>query len=282
MPLAYDPTNDALLRPELRNTVFSSHTQHGHIAVAVEAARLAYYRFEESDAEMARLTQALALAGYGDLKTFTSNSFVGTEAFGAVHASDGTALLAFRGTQPDKLADLGTDANALLARWERGTGSAHLGFQNAYEAVREDIADWRTGLAAGTQLIMSGHSLGAALACLCASISTPPARLVTVGGPRTGDRAFVDSITGPWTRLVDCCDFVTRVPPTFLGYAHPDFRTYITWDGQIRENPTDDLIADDREQGRLDYLKKHAWRKGTVMVRDLADHAPINYARAFF
>ncbi len=281
MPLAYDPTNDALLRPELRDTVFSSHTQHGHIAVAVEAARLAYYRFEESGAEMARLHQALALAGYGTVQTFTSNTLVGTEAFGALHASDGTALLAFRGTQPDKLADLGTDANALLVPWEPGKGSAHFGFQRAYEAVRADIDKWRTGPAAGRQLIMSGHSLGAALACLCASLS-PPHRLVTVGGPRTGDRAFVDSIEGPWTRLVDCCDFVTRVPPTFLGYAHPDFRTYITWDGQIRENPTDDFIAADREQGRLDYLTDHAWRRGTVVVRDLADHAPINYARAFF
>lgn len=281
MPLAYDPTNDALLRPELRDTVFSSHTQPGHIAVAVEAARLAYYRFEESEAEKARLSQALALAGYGSVHTFSSNTLVGTEAFGAIRASDGTALLAFRGTQPDKLADLGTDANALLVPWKLGRGSVHFGFHSAYEAVRADIEQWLAGPAAGKQLIMSGHSLGAALACLCASIATPH-RLVTIGGPRTGDRAFVASITAPWTRLVDCCDFVTRVPPTFLGYAHPDFRSYITWDGQLRENPTDDFIAADRELGRLDYLKNHAWRRGTVVVRDLADHAPINYARAFF
>jgi hypothetical protein len=26
----------------------------------------------------------------------------------------------------------------------------------------------------------------------------------------------------------------------------------------------------------------HAWRRGAVLLRDLADHAPINYARAFF
>jgi hypothetical protein len=281
MPIAYDPTNDALLRPELRDTVFSSHTQSGHIALAVEAARLAYYRFEESEAEKARLSQALALAGYGDLQTFNSNTLVGTEAFGAIHASDGTALLAFRGTQPDKLADLGTDGNALLVPWELGTGSAHFGFQRAYQAVRADIEQWLAGPAAGKQLIMSGHSLGAALACLCASMCTPH-RLVTIGGPRTGNRAFVTSIAAPWTRLVACCDFVTRVPPAFLGYAHPDFRSYITWDGQIHENPTDDFIAADREQGRLDYLHNHAWRRGTVVVRDLADHAPINYARAFF
>ena len=116
---------------------------------------------------------------------------------------------------------------------------------------------------------------------LCASLFAPH-RLVTIGGPRTGDSAFVGSIAAPWTRLVDCCDFVTRVPPALQGYAHPDFRSYITWDGQIRENPTDDFIAADREQGRLDYLQNHAWRRGTVVVRDLADHAPINYARAFF
>ncbi|GAB3479585.1 lipase family protein [Polaromonas eurypsychrophila] len=281
MPLAYDPTNDALLRPELRDTVFSSHTQPGHIAIAVEAARLAYYRVEESDAEKVRLHQALALAGYVNVETFSSNTLVGTEAFGAIHASDGTALLAFRGTQPDKLADLGSDANALLVPWEQGTGGVHYGFQRAYQAIQPEIRQWRAGPAAGRQLIISGHSLGAALACLCASISTPH-RLVTIGGPRTGDSAFVASIKGPWTRLVNCCDFVTRVPPTFLGYAHPNFRSYITFDGQIRENPTDAFIAIDREQGRLDYLKNHTWHRGTVVVRDLADHAPINYARAFF
>lgn len=281
MPLAYDPTHDALLRPELRDTVFSSHTQPGPIAVAVEAARLAYYRFEESDTEKARLGRALALAGYADLHTFSSHTWVGTEAFGAVHASDGTALLAFRGTQADKVADLGTDANALLVPWELGTGRVHFGFQRAYQAIRADIDTWRAGPAAGRQLLMCGHSLGAALACLCASIATPH-RLVTTGGPRTGDSTFVDSIKAPWTRLVDCCDFVTRLPPIYLGYAHPGLRSYITWDGQMHENPTDEFIAADREQGRLDYLKNHAGRRGTVAVRDLADHAPINYARAFF
>jgi hypothetical protein len=281
MPIAYDPTQDALLRPERRDTVFGGHAQPGHIAIAVEAARLAYYRFETSDAEKTRLLAALALAGYGAVHTFSSHTLVGTEAFGAIHASDGTALLAFRGTQPDQLADLGTDVNAHLVPWELGTGQAHFGFQRAYRAVHADISQWHAGPAAGKQVIMCGHSLGAALACLCASIFRPH-RLVTLGGPRTGDNVFLASIQAPWTRLVDCCDFVTRIPPSFLGYAHPAWRTYITWDGQIHENPTDELVAADREKGRLDYLANHAWHNGTVAVRDLADHAPINYARAFF
>lgn len=280
MPIAYEPSHDALLRPELRETVFTANAHPGQLAIAVEAARLAYYRFEEKEADRERLRQALARVGYGDITLFSSEDFMGTEAFGALHASDGTALLAFRGTQPDKLADLGTDANALLMQWEGG-GRAHLGFQRAYRALHPQITQWMNGAAANRQVIACGHSLGAALACLHASIF-PVHLLVTVGGPRTGDSNFLDNVRCNWARLVDCCDFITRIPPEFLAYAHPPFRTYITWDGQIRENPSDDFIAADRETGRLHYLHHHTWHRGTVAVRDLADHAPINYVRAFF
>ena len=61
-----------------------------------------------------------------------------------------------------------------------------------------------------------------------------------------------------------------------------DGHTYITSGGQTRENPDDVFVAADREAGRTDYLKNQSWRLGTVPLRDFADHAPINYARAFF
>lgn len=282
MPIVYDPTTDALLRPELRQTVFKDGSRPEPVALAVEAARLAYYRFNQSAAELARLNEALARVGFSPAQVFSSVSFIGSEAFGAVRASDQTALLAFRGTQPDKLADLGTNVNAMLAAWQLGQGRVHFGFQSAYLAHHSDISSWLNGPAAGTRRIFSGHSLGAAIACLCASVFQPDL-LVTLGGPRLGDEKFLSSISQvDWTRLINCCDVVTRVPPKLVGYAHPRFRSYITRDGIIHQNPTDAFVAVDREVSRLDYLVNHAWHLGTLIVRDLADHAPINYARAFF
>lgn len=281
--IAYDPSRDALLRPEIRQTIFYK-TDHSPLELAVEAARLAYYRFEESQAEVDRLNAALACVGFGQAVPFHSDSLTGTEAFGALHQSGATALLAFRGTQPDKLADLGTDANAVPVGWAPlGAGKVHAGFLRAYMAVHPAIERWLKGPAAGrSELIVTGHSLGGALACLCAGVMRPT-QLVTLGGPRTGDDDFVRSLdTVPWTRLVDCCDMVTRVPPEVLGYRHPDFRTYIAADGSTHQSPSDAFIAADRDAGRLDYLEKHAWRVGTVAVRDFADHAPINYARGVF
>ena len=39
-------------------------------------------------------------------------------------------------------------------------------------------------------------------------------------------------------------------------------------------------IATDRANARREYLAKYAARPGNVLVRELADHAPINYVRA--
>jgi hypothetical protein len=39
-------------------------------------------------------------------------------------------------------------------------------------------------------------------------------------------------------------------------------------------------VQADREAARIAYLREYAWKKGNVMIRDLADHAPINYIRS--
>ena len=45
-------------------------------------------------------------------------------------------------------------------------------------------------------------------------------------------------------------------------------------------NPSDDFVSGDRLRARADYLLQYAWKSGNVAVRDLADHAPINYVTA--
>ena len=104
MPLAYDPTRIALYHPEQRDTLFVGGQSYAPLQLAVEAARLAYYRAEQSPAERARLADALARVGFADLVLF-ADSQSGAEAFAARRSTDGTTLLSFRGTQPDNYQD---------------------------------------------------------------------------------------------------------------------------------------------------------------------------------
>jgi hypothetical protein len=278
--LDYDPSRTALYSPDRRATIFEHHKEHTTLQVAIEAARLAYLRAESSAAELERLAAALALAGFGPPTLFVHGD-TGTEAFGARRAADGTTLLAFRGTQPDATADLLTDARALLAPWPESDGLVHAGFAAAARAVLPDVRRWLASEPHDPRrLLVTGHSLGAALATLAASV-LQPGLTVTLGSPRVGDRAFAASVTTELVRIVDCCDAVTDLPPP-IRYCHVGPTTYVTHDGRQIAEPSAAFMRTDRLRGRTQYFLRYAWKKGSVMVRDFADHAPINYARAFF
>ena len=281
-PLEYDPSRAALLSPGRRETLFESGTVYSPLQLAIEAARLAYIHAEESAAERARLADALARAGFGEPRLFLDPP-TGTEAFGAFRRDDRLALLCFRGTEPDRLSDLATDLKAHPVTWFESAGRVHAGFAHAARAVLPQARDWLAGDAAGRDaLLLAGHSLGAALATLAASV-LHPTFLFTIGSPRVGDAAFAATVAAvDGARIVDCCDAITRVPPSLSVYAHIRAATYINRDGVALQSPDPDTIAADRKRARAEYLRTHALQAGAVLVRDLADHAPINYARAFF
>jgi Lipase (class 3) len=283
MPLAYDPTRIALYHPEQRDTLFVGGQSYAPLQLAVEAARLAYYRAEQSPAERARLADALARVGFADLVLF-ADSQSGAEAFAARRSTDGTTLLSFRGTQPDNYQDLIADLRANLVAWPESAGRVHDGFAVAVRALRPQILEWiERAKPEPNKLILTGHSLGAAMATLAASIWRP-AWLVTIGSPRVGDAAFVETLAPRYgMRFVDCCDAVTEVPPAIGGYVHLKDYKYLTRDGEIVENPDPEFVQSDRVRARADYYRQYAGQLARdVSVRDLADHAPINYARVMF
>lgn len=278
--LEYDPSREALYSPDRRDTIFETGKSYTAVQIAIEAARLAYVRAEASAAEHERLTASLARVGFG-APTLFLDAKTGTEAFGARRAADGTTLVAFRGTQPDGTADLLTDANALLTPWRESGGLVHAGFAAAMRSVLPDLRHWlELEPGASGKLLLTGHSLGAALATLAATVLQPKL-LVTLGSPRVGDRAFAATVTSELVRIVDCCDAVTDLPPAIL-YCHVGPTTYVTHDGKQVAEPSPAFMRTDRLRGRTQYFLDYAWKKGAVMVRDFADHAPINYARAFF
>ena len=205
----------------------------------------------------------------------------GTHCFVALHddpAKDNRlAVVAFRGTDKDDPSDLLDDVDAPLVNWS-GSGKVFAGFKNALGEIEAELLPAVRAL--DCRLLYAGHSLGAALATLLAGLKAPSA-LYTIGSPRVGDQDFAASLGGvKSSRYVDCCDLVTQLPPPLLGYAHIGDALYIDRNRQLVENPTDDYIAADRLRARADYLLQYAWKAGNVGVRDLADHAPINYATA--
>ncbi len=191
-------------------------------------------------------------------------------------------MLAFRGTDADDPTDLGDDFDALPETW-RTQGKVHTGFANALL----EIWDGGEGVEAalkqidGYRLLFTGHSLGAAMATLAASLRLPKS-LYTFGSPRVGDADFVAGLEKSQLdnhRYVDCCDIVARLPPDkLLGYAHIGRPWYIDLARAVKQrDASDPYIGDDQRAAELEYLEKYAWRSGDVAVRLLADHAPVNY-----
>ena len=151
------------------------------------------------------------------------------------------AWLAFRGSD---------DADDWVDNARLGRGDRHAEFSGAWAALRQSPLDaWlREVRPLVDGVVVSGHSLGGAIAVLAAEALAgegwPVEAVVTAGGPRVGRRAFAEAYErrpsglgsdgGPplgavtW-RLTAPEDPVPGVPPALLGFRHvgqfaPDLR----------------------------------------------------------
>jgi pimeloyl-ACP methyl ester carboxylesterase len=136
-------------------------------------------------------------------------------------ASDGvTQIVAFRGsiTPEDWIRDfiflpIETTTHPQL-------GPCHAGFLDDAMSIVQDVLD----AVAGKPFILTGHSLGGALALgvagLCWAAGNMPVKVVTFGAPRFGMRQFVSFVTplqiAQYRRGCDIVPEVPRnVPPLF-------------------------------------------------------------------
>lgn len=277
--MQYDASLDDLLFPQKIPPLFSAAKTYTDDMIAVEAARLAYFRFDDDAQSRQAIESALGLVGFGQVEYFSGAAEDG-HALAAVQTFGNKALLAFRGTVPNEFKDIELDLELERVPWPEG-GSVHKGFAEQFEELSDGVRAWRDRVAAGRQLFVIGHSLGAGLATLCAT-RLKPCTLVTIGSSRVGDAAFVNLFAGAEVhRFVGCCDIITRLPGTVLGYEHVGGEgIYIARDGTLPPNPTHDFVKKDEDAARWNYLVKYAWRLGDVPCRDVADHAPINYVTA--
>jgi triacylglycerol lipase len=111
----------------------------------------------------------------------------------------------------------------------------HRGFVEAYFSVRDEIHNFVEDHPT-TKIILTGHSLGGALATLCAvdlQFNYPDQfaiELYTYGCPRVGNSGFVESFNQRIPnayRFVYGSDAVTGVPVPWQGYGHVDRETLL-------------------------------------------------------
>ena len=234
--------------------------------------------------DQATISAKLGALGFQSVQFFESAGDPkqgGTHCFLAIHddadPSKKLAVVAFRGTDKDDPTDLLDDVDAPLVDWN-GQCKVFDGWKDALGEVQGTLLTAIQPI--NYKLLITGHSLGAAMATLLASLKTPAA-LYTIGSPGVGDQDFVNSLSAVTSyRYVDCCDAVTELPPAILGYAHLGKMLYIDRHRKVLNAPSDDTVSMDRLIARAEYFVKYAWRLGDVGVRDLADHAPINYVTA--
>ncbi len=133
-----------------------------------------------------------------------------------------TAIVAIRGTETiwDWIDDIDAVPVPFIA--VPGAGLVHMGFQLVYEHIRSSILGLLQKNCQGVQTLrVTGHSLGGALAVLCAYDllknlkGGPVPQLYTFAGPRTLDPAFshvFNASIPECNRVVNFMDVVPQVP----------------------------------------------------------------------
>lgn len=148
-------------------------------------------------------------------------------------ANDEIMVVAFRGTEPNKLADWLVDAEIIQKPWrnyfgEPDLGRVHYGFVRntslVWEQLSQFVARGRTGK---QSLWIAGHSLGGAMALIAGaafafSKHQPVNGIYTLGQPRGGNytfaRNFNRKLRNVLFRVVNDDDPVPHLPPAFIPF----------------------------------------------------------------
>jgi triacylglycerol lipase len=190
----------------------------------------------------------------------------GAQAYIVSNESDTVVIC--RGTEPNEWNDIKADVNAWSVLAET-VGRVHRGFKDEVDTIWPPMEAALANNAKTTWF--TGHSLGAAMAAICAgrcmlsTIESDPAGLFTFGSPRVGSRRYVNHCKFPeYYRWVNNNDIVTRVPPIWLGYRHAGKLMYFDCKGKFRRMSKAQRAKDrwrgfwrGLKQGRIDHFSDH-------------------------
>lgn len=160
----------------------------------------------------------------------------GSQAYSFSNKKD--IVIACRGTEPNEWNDLKADMNAVQALSET-VGRVHRGFKKEVDDLWPILESM---LISNTKnLWFTGHSLGGAMATICAgrcllsSINSSPIQVQTFGSPRVGDKRYINHAKTDYLRWVNNNDIVTRSPPVWLGYRHSGKEMYLDAHGRLNK-----------------------------------------------
>ena len=164
----------------------------------------------DHEAERKKLEESLGQIGWDLLNTISVNA---TQAY--VAFNEEFAILAFRGTEADRMADIRADAKAVQTTCPTG-GRVHSGFKEHYDDAErrvEELLDRKE--IKDKPLFITGHSLGGAVATMATrrlSDEHKIAACYTYGAPRVGTEGWVTQIKSPIYRIVNSADPVPMLP----------------------------------------------------------------------
>lgn len=164
----------------------------------------------------------------------------GSQAY--VFSNEANIVIAFRGTEPNEWNDVKADLDATKALAET-VGRVHRGFKkevdDLWPQLKDILASNKNNL--DKKLWFTGHSLGGAMASICAgrcllsSIDTSAEEVHTFGSPRVGTKRYINYAKIDYYRWVNNNDIVTHTPPAWLGYRHSGQEMYLDANGILKE-----------------------------------------------
>jgi triacylglycerol lipase len=193
--------------------------------VFAELSNLAYHARAEAGQLAFRM-------GFPEIRFYNRD---GAQAY--IFANEADAVVACRGTEPRDWNDVRADLRigAVLAET---AGWVHGGFKREVDDLWPRLEQ---ALVTNTKTLwFTGHSLGGAMAAICAgrcqlsTIRSNPRGLYTFGSPRIGSRRYVNYVRMEAYRWVNNNDIVPRLPPAWLGYRHKGQEIYLNAYGHIR------------------------------------------------
>ncbi|MFT5110628.1 MAG: triacylglycerol lipase [Verrucomicrobiales bacterium] len=169
--------------------------------------------------------------GIADLSYF---NFEGAQAY--ILWGEHDTIVACRGTEATDWNDIRADLKVWKVVAET-VGKVHGGFKDEVDHLWPDLEE---ALESNKKpLYFTGHSLGGAMAQICAArcklsgIGSEPLEIQTFGSPRVGDKRYITHCKIKKIRWVNNNDFVPRFPPAIFGYRHTGLEMYIDYEGNI-------------------------------------------------